>query len=230
MTKPVLLVHGAFTGAWAWNGVIDELGRRGVSATAIDLPSRGPEGTLAADARAVRDALSELGEPAVLVGHSYAGAVITEASADNSDVAHLVYVCAALPQAGESVAAVMERDPEPGQLGTAMRPAEDGTATLDRDGAKNYVFNDATDAQAAPVLDALGTHALVTLGEPVTGLGWTQHPSTYVLCTLDKSFSPALQREFAGHTGSVVEIDAGHGPMLTRPAELADAIAQAATS
>lgn len=230
MSKPVLLVHGAFTGAWAWNGVIDELGKRGVSATAIDLPSRGPEGTLAADAQAVRDALTKLGEPAVLVGHSYAGAVITEASADNSDVAHLVYVCAALPQAGESVAAVMERDPEPGQLGTAMRPAEDGTATLDREGAKNFVFNDATDAQAAAALDALGPHALVTLGEAVSRLGWTQHRSTYVLCTLDKAFSPALQREFAGHTTSVVEIEAGHGPMLTKPVELAAAIADAATS
>lgn len=230
MSKPVLLVHGAFTGAWAWNGVIDELGKQGVTATAIDLPSRGPQGTLAADAQAVREALKNLGEPAVLVGHSYAGAVITEASVDNDDVAHLVYVCAALPQAGESVAALLQRDPEPGQLGTAMQPAEDGTATLDRQGAKDYVFNDATEAQAAPVLDAMGSHALVTLGEAVTGLGWTQHPSTYVVCTLDKSFSPALQREFASHTGSVVEIEAGHGPMLTKPAELADVIATAARS
>jgi pimeloyl-ACP methyl ester carboxylesterase len=228
MAKPVLLVHGAFTGAWAWEQVVRELDARGVASTTIDLPSRGPDGTLAADAQAVRDALKGLDEPAVLVGHSYAGAVITEASADNADVAHLVYVCAALPQEGESVGALLARDPEPGDLGSAMVPAEDGTATLTREGAKAHVFNDATDEQAAPVLDALGRHALVTLGEPVTALGWKQHPSTYVVALQDKAFSPALQREFATHATSVVEIDAGHGPMLTKPAELAAAIAAAA--
>ena len=229
MSNPVLLVHGAFTGAWEWEYVVKELDARGVASTAVDLPSRGPTGTLAADAQAVRDTLKGLGEPAVLVGHSYAGAVITEASADNDDVAHLVYVCAALPQEGESVGAILGRDPEPGDLGSAMMPADDGTAILTRDGAKASVYNDATDEQAAPALDALGTHALVTLGEPVTGLGSKQHPSTYVLCLQDKSFSPALQREFATHTTSVVEIDAGHGPMLTKHKELAAAIAATAT-
>jgi pimeloyl-ACP methyl ester carboxylesterase len=228
MSKPVLLVHGAFTGAWAWRDVIEALRERGVSATAIDLPSQGPKGTLAADAEAVRDELTNLREPAVLVGHSYAGNVITEAAADNDAVAHLVYVCAALPQEGESVATIMGRDPEPSQFGTAIRPAEDGTGTLDRAGAKTYVYNDATEEQAAPVLDALGSHALATFEEPVTKLGWTQHPSTYVLCTQDKAFSPALQREFAGHTTTVMEVDSGHGPMLTQPGKLADIIAAAA--
>lgn len=161
---------------------------------AIDLPSRRPDGTLAADAQAVRDSST----------------------------------CAALPQEGESVGAVLARDPEPGDLGSAIVPADDGTATLTREGAKASVYNDATDEQAAPALDALGTHALVTLGEPVTGLGWQQHPSTCVVTLQGRSFSPALQREFATHTTSVGEIDAGHGPMLTKPAELAAAIAVAA--
>ncbi|HVV09314.1 alpha/beta hydrolase [Amycolatopsis sp.] len=228
MSKPVLLVHGAFMGAWAWRNVIDALRERDVSATAIDLPSQGPQGSLAADAQAVRDALANLGEPAVLVGHSYGGNVITEASADNDTVAHLVYVCAALPQEGESVGAIMGRDPEPSQFATAIRPDQDGTATLDRAGAKTFVYNDATDEQAAPALDSLGTHALVTFEEPVTKLGWTQHPSTYVLCTQDKAFSPALQREFASHTTTVVEVDSGHGPMLTQPGKLAEIIVAAA--
>jgi hypothetical protein len=125
------------------------------------------------------------------------------------------------------VGAVLARDPEPGDLGSAIVPADDGTATLTREGAKASVYNDATDEQAAPAIDALGTHALVTLGEPVTGLGW-QHPSTCVVTPQGRSFSPALQREFATHTTSVGEIDAGHGPMLAKPAELAAAIAVAA--
>jgi pimeloyl-ACP methyl ester carboxylesterase len=229
MTKPVLLVHGAFTGAWAWDQVVKELAARGVDATAIDLPSRTPAGTLDLDAQAVRDALTGLGGPAVLVGHSYGGAVITRASADNDDVAHLVYVCAALPGPGESVGALLERDPEPaGDLASGLDIREDGTATLKRDAARAAIFNDATDEQAAPALDALGPHALATLGEPATGLGWRQHPATYVVTLRDKQFSPALQRQFADQVGTVVEVDAGHGPMLTKPAEVAEAIAAAA--
>jgi pimeloyl-ACP methyl ester carboxylesterase len=229
MAKPVLLVHGAFLGSWAWDAVIAELGSRGISATAIDLTSQGADGTLERDAQAVRDALKGLGEPAVLVGHSYGGVVITRASADNADVAHLVYVCAALPQAGEAVGDLIGRDPEPqGDLSTALEPREDGTATMKRDALRTTMFNDIPDGQVEAVLDRAGAHALGTLGEGATGLGWQEHPATYVITLQDKQFSLALQREFASHVGTVVEVDAGHGPMFSKPAEVADAIAAAA--
>ncbi len=228
MSKPVLLVHGAFLGAWAWDQVVAELADRGVTATAIDLPSRHADGTLDRDAQAVRDALKALGEPAVLVGHSYGGMVITSASVDNDDVAGLVYLCAALPQAGEGVGDLLGRDPHPVDLAAALVPADDGTGTLSPEGARSAFYNDATDEQAAPAIAAMGPHALGTLAEAATALGWQQHPTTYVRTSQDKMFSPDLQQEFASHTGTVVEIDAGHGPMLTRPAEVADAIAAAA--
>jgi pimeloyl-ACP methyl ester carboxylesterase len=229
MTKPVLLVHGAFTGSWVWEQVIAELADRGVSATAIDLTTRDADGTLERDAQAVRDALKSIGEPAVLVGHSYGGAVITRASADNEDVAHLVYLCAALPQEGEAVGDLLARDPDPqGDLSAALEPREDGTATMKPDAARAALFNDATDEQAKATLDRMGPQALGAFGEKATGLGWRQHPSTYVVTLQDKQFSPALQREFAGHVDTVVEVDAGHAPMLTKPAEVAEAIAAAA--
>ncbi|MGX7732556.1 alpha/beta fold hydrolase [Rhodococcus sp. 2H158] len=224
MSDPVLLVHGAFTGAWAWRPVLGELERRGIDASAIDLPSRRAGGTFASDVASVRGALKDLRGPAVLVGHSYAGAVITAASANNDDVARLVYVCAALPQEGESVSALMQRDPDPGQLGSAIRPTDDGMAVLDPVGAKAHLCNDATGAQATPFIESLGSHALATFGEAVHDLGWKDHPVTYLLCTRDKTFSPALQREFARHAETVVEVDSGHCPMLTRPAAVADAI------
>ena len=227
MTAPVLLVHGAFTGAWIWEDVLTELGRHGVTATTVDLPSRTAEGTLDSDARAVRDALAALDGPAVLVGHSYGGAVITRAAADNPDVVRLVYVCAVLPQADEAVGDVLARDPAPAaDLSAILVPAEDGTATLSREGARTTLYNDATDEQAASALDRMGRHALGTLAEKATGLGWREHPSTYVLTLQDKQFSVALQREFASHASRTVELDAGHGPMLTRPAELAAIIAE----
>ncbi|MFD5812664.1 alpha/beta fold hydrolase [Rhodococcus aetherivorans] len=230
MAKPVLLVHGAFTGSWEWDKVIAELEQRGIRAGTVDLPSRGPDGTLERDAQAVRDALKAFDEPAVLVGHSYGGAVITRASVDNDGVAHLVYVCAALPQAGESVSDLLGRDPEPqGDLAAALEPREDGTATLGREAARETMLNDATDEQAAPVLDKMGPHALGTLGETAAGLGWQQHPTTYVIALQDKMFSVALQHEFASHADTVIEVDAGHAPMLTQPAEIAEAIAAAAS-
>lgn len=229
MAKPVLLVHGAFIGSWAWEAVIAELKERGVEASAVDLTTQGPEGSLEKDAALVRDALTALGEPAVLVGHSYGGAVITRASADNDDVAHLVYVCAALPQSGEAVGDLIGRDPEPqADLSTALEPREDGTATMTRDAARSTLFNDLDDVQVGPVLDRMGPHALGSLGEAATGLGWAQHPGTYVVTLQDRQFSQALQREFASHVGSVVEVDSGHGPMFSRAAELADTIAAAA--
>lgn len=165
----------------------------------------------------------------MLAGHSYGGAVITRASADNDDVAHLVYVCAALPQAGESVGDAVGRDPQPqADFSAALEPRADGTATMKRDLARQTLFNDATDDQVTAILDQMGPHALNTLGEAATGLGWLQHPTTYIIGLRDKQFSVALQREFASHTGTAIEIDAGHSPMLTQPTQVADALAAAA--
>src|SRR5688500_14673906 len=110
MAKPVLLLHSAFTGAWEWEHVIPELASRGVTATALDLTARRSDGSFEQDVDVVKAALKELGEPAVLVGHSYSGSVITQASADNDDVAALVYLCAALPNMGEALGDVLGRD------------------------------------------------------------------------------------------------------------------------
>ncbi len=226
---PVLLVHGAWGGAWGWGFVQAALEELGVPSVAIDLPSRGTDATsLADDARAVRDALASLDGPAVLVGHSYSGAVITEASAGNDRVKHLVYVCAVLPEAGETTMSLMGEDPTPSTLGQAIRADEDGNSTLDPDGARADLFNDVTAEQSAPIIGLLGSHRLSVFGEPVSALGWKEHPSTYLLTTQDRVFSPELQRRMAARATSVVEIDAGHIPLLSRPAEIADAIAAAA--
>lgn len=228
MTKPVLLLHSAFTGAWEWEHVIAELDQRGVTAKAIDLTARTASGSFDQDVDLARTTLKELGGPAVLVGHSYSGAVITQASADNDDVAALVYVCAALPEKGESLGELLGRDPVPGILGNHMVPADDGTATVTEDGARAAIYNDATDEQFTSISSRLGAHNLSTFGAPVTAVGYEQHPTTYIVTLQDKAFSPDLQRSMAAHASTVVEVDAGHGVTLTRPAEVAEAIAAAA--
>lgn len=226
---PVLLVHGAWGGAWAWGFVQAALEERGIASEAIDLPSRGAgPSSLADDAAAVRSALAGLGAPAVLVGHSYSGAVITEASAGNDGVSHLVYVCAVLPDGDETTFSLMGTDPVPSTLGEAIRATDDGLSTLDADGARRDLFNDVDEERSAPIIDLLGTHRLSVFGEPVTRMGWREHPSTYLVTTRDRVFSPELQRRMAARAGNIVELDAGHIPLLSRPAEIAEAIAAVA--
>ena len=226
---PVLLVHGAWGGAWAWGFVQAELEKLGVTSTTIDLPSAGTAPSdMADDAAAIRAALTGLGAPAVLVGHSYAGVPITEAAAGNDAVKHLVYVCAILAEEGQSTFSLMGEDATPSTLGEAIIGTDDGLSTLDPAGAKRDLFNDVSDEQAAPIIEGLGSHRLSVFGEAPTALGWKEHPSTYVLTTADRVFSPELQRRMAANAGEVVEVDAGHIPLLSRPAELAAAIAKAA--
>lgn len=229
MSAPVVLVHGAWGGAWAWGFVQAELEKLGVSSTAIDLPSReSTPSTMADDAAAIRAAVDAQGEPAVVVGHSYSGVPVTDASASNENVKSLVYVCAALPEEGQSTMALMGEDPNPSELGDVIQAGEDGMGTVGADDAQRILFNDVSDDQAAPIIENMGEHRLSTFGEEPSGLGWKEHPSTYVLTSQDKVFSPELQRRMAGNAGTVVEVDAGHIPLLSKPAELAKAIADAA--
>ncbi|WP_217921138.1 alpha/beta hydrolase [Miltoncostaea oceani] len=229
MATPVLLVHGAWAKGWAWGFVQAELEKRGVTSTTVDLPSAdAAPSTMADDAAAIRDALAALDAPAVLVGHSYAGVPVTEASAGNDRVAHLVYVCAVLPEEGQSTGSLMGEDPSPSRVGEAIQATDDGLSTLSAEGAKEILFNDVSQETADPIIAALGTHRLSVFGEAPTALGWKEHPSTYVLTTQDLVFSPALQRRMSANAGTVVEVDAGHIPQLSRAAELADVIAAAA--
>ena len=136
-SRPVVLVHGAWHGAWCWATFQAELDRRGITSYAIDLPGHGtslePLGGLDQDAAHLATILDHLDlTDAVLVGHSYGGAVITQAAAGRSDLAHLVYVTAFALNAGESVmGALRSLDPHDVDLGAAMQFHSDGTSTLD---------------------------------------------------------------------------------------------------
>lgn len=231
MSAPVLLVHGAWGGAWAWGFVQAELEKLGVRSTAIDMPTRSDASArLADDATAVRTALEQFDEPAVVVGHSWAGVTITEASAGDDRVKHLVYTCAILPEDGMSTGAYMAEDPTPSNIGEIIRATDDGMSTVDPGGAREVLFNDVPAETSAPIIDALGPHVLAVFGEAPTALGWKDHPSTYILTTQDRVFSPELQRRMAANATTVVEVDAGHIPVLSRAAEVAKAIAGAAAA
>lgn len=224
-SNPVLLLHGGHLGAWVWDDVIRELETLGVEASAIDLPSRLPGATLADDVRETRTALQSFDAPVVLVGHSYSGAVISAAAAANGLIAHLVFAAAALPLEGQSVASSLRDEPQE-QL--PPRTDDDDWVLMDSSSAKLRVLNDADDEQLEAVLPRMGRYSSRISTEVPQATGWNEHASTYLVCTLDRSFPLDAQRRFARRTTRSVDIEAGHAPMVTKPVEVARAIAEIA--
>ncbi len=231
----VVLVHGAWHGAWCWEPLVHELARHGVASTAVDLPGHGASarslGDLSGDAAEVAATLDRVGGPAVLVGHSYGGAVITVAAAGRDDLARLVYVTAFQLDAGEAVMDLALRRPEQGEvslLGAAVRPRPDGTAVLDPDGCVPALYQDCDPATQAWAVARLGPQPLATFTEPIEVAAWQSIPSTYVVCTADRAVLPSHQRFMAGRADEVIELDAGHSPFLSRPAQLAALLARTA--
>lgn len=222
----VVFVHGACVrdGAWWWHRTAELLRRRGVSSVAPALPSCGeagvPGGTggpgLSEDVAAVRQVLGESDEPTVVVAHSYGGIVTAEAAAGIGAVRHLLLVSSYLPEAGQSLSEfgggnpALDIDPEAGTFG--VRPellAETFLQDCDRE----------VQERAA---DHLARQSVSVTVQPVGSAAWQQVPSTYLVCAQDRGTPPRLQREFARRAGSVVELETGHHPFLSRPAAVAE--------
>ena len=220
MPKPIVLVHGAFTGAWEWDRVIPLLNARGIQATAVDLSTLSEGGSLATDESIVRAAIEESVEEVVLVGHSYSGAVITGASAGNPLVSHLVYVAAAVPDEGESVVAARGGEPTGAESG-ALEP-------VDRAATSARLFNDATPEQQAWAEPKLAAFVRAAMDQVPSGLGWTEHTTTYIACSQDLAFSMQLQDRFAARLDERIVLDAGHSPMITKAEELAEMLGRIA--
>jgi pimeloyl-ACP methyl ester carboxylesterase len=223
---PVVLVHGAWHGAWCWSKQLSELDRRGIEAVAVDLPGHGsspePFGDLYGDAATVAAAVAAVG-PAVVVGHSYGGMAITEADYADGLVAHLVYLTAFCPDVGESAADLAASLPPPT---VQARTASDGTGLihLDRDGCVDALYSDCHPADISEALGRLGPQPALTFTQPVTRAAWRSAPTTYVLCTEDHLLVPEAQRIMSKRCGRVVELAAGHSPFLSMPGAVADVI------
>ncbi len=168
MTATVVLVHGAWHGAWCWEPVTARLDAAGVPNVAIDLPGHGestePLGDLAADAQALARTLAAIEGPTVVCGHSYGGAVVSEGAADNRDVRHLVFISAFCLDVGESctnAAPGALPDVEGASLlADALRFADDGTITLDLDSAIPALYHDCGADDAATAVARLDAQAM----------------------------------------------------------------------
>jgi pimeloyl-ACP methyl ester carboxylesterase len=215
----VLFVHGAWHGAWCWDRVLEHV----PDGRAIDLPSDHGGGGFAADVAAVRDALDGMQAPVTLVGHSYGGAVVTEAGVHPS-VARLVIVAGFALDVGETVMSNGAPPSPPTVLSEAMR-VEDGALVLDPDGAHRAFY---LDCDESPV-DRLVPQPLDAFATPVTTPAWKAVPTTYVVCTRDQALHPDVQRFLAARCAEVVELEASHSPMLSMPQRIAE-IARGATA
>jgi pimeloyl-ACP methyl ester carboxylesterase len=169
----------------------------------------------------------------VLLGHSYGGAVITEAGAHPS-VRHLVYLCAFALDAGESCmsAAVNESaaldlswDDGP-NLADAIVVHDDGTSTVTDAGARDCFYNDCDPATTLDAVARLGAQPMATLGQPPAAVAWRDRPSTYVVCTDDQGVHPELQRVMAKRCTRSVEWATSHSPFLSRPELVVDLVVQ----
>jgi pimeloyl-ACP methyl ester carboxylesterase len=216
-----VLVHGLWHGAWCWDGVRAALAERGVDSLAVELPLT----DLAADTAATREALDRFGRPAVLVGHSYGGAVVTGAGT-HPLVRELVYVAAFQLDDGESVSRTRAGPGLPDtRLPEAMRVSGDQVG-VDPELAARLLYGD-----AAPDVATAATARLRPVGRALfrgvpEHVAWRTVPSTYVVCTADEAVHPALQRAMAGRATRTVEWPCGHSPAATRPDAVADLVAE----
>jgi pimeloyl-ACP methyl ester carboxylesterase len=234
--RHVVLVHGAWHGAWCWASLQAELDRRGIPSYAIDLPGHGasvrPLGGLHHDAGHVTDTLDHLGlVDVVLVGHSYGGAVITQAAVDRSDLAHLAYIAAFALDDGESVnGALRSFDRQQVALGAAVQMQDNGTTTLDPDLAAGALYGACSLEAIAAALPRLSPQPVATMTESVVGSPRDNISSSYLRCLRDEAVHPEHQAVMASRCGEQIDVDADHSPFLSATGVVADHLERIARS
>lgn len=233
-SRPIVFVHGAWHGAWCWAALQAALDQRGLASYAIDLPGHGastsPPGDLHGDADHVAAVLDQLAlSDVVLVGHSYGGAVITDASKDRDDIAHLVYVAAFALRAGESVMDPLATlPPETTALQSCMVGNDDGTFTIDPAGASAAFYGECPPSVARAAVARLDPQAMATFTQPTRGAA-DSIGSTYVVCARDGAVHPNHQALLAERCDERVDLDTDHSPMISAVDELAAIIAAIAS-
>ncbi|MEV0059929.1 alpha/beta hydrolase [Nocardia sp. NPDC050718] len=225
--KPtVVLVHGFWGGAAHWAKVIVELNRRGYPALhAVENPLT----SLADDAERTRKMVAQVDGPVLLVGHSYGGAVITEAG-DLPNVAGLVYVAAFAPDTGESPGAISEQHPPAAFANIA--PDSDGYLWIAQDKFHESFCQDLTAEEALVMAVTQKAPLGSTFGDTVTAPAWKVKPTWYQVSTEDRMIHPDNERRMAERMNprEVVELAASHASLASQPGAIVDLIDTAAAA
>jgi len=221
----VVLVHGGFVDGAGWEGVYNNLKKDGYNVSIVQNPTT----SLADDVAATRLTIAQAKGPVILVGHSYGGAVITEAGTDPK-VARLVYITAFAPDKGESVQTLIQ-NPPPGAPVPPILPPVNGFLFLDRAKFRASFAADVSEAKAAFLADSQVPWGVNALAGSISEPAWRTRPSWYLVATEDRMIPPPAQRQMAARAGATVAEAAGsHAIYISKPEAVAALIAQAANS
>ncbi len=224
--RTVLLVHGAYVDGSSWSRVIPLIEAAGLTALAVQNPLL----SLEEDVDALKRALDIVEGPVLLVGHSWGGAVITEAG-DDPRVAGLVYVAAGAPDAGQSFGEMGKDYPSESSRANVRQTDPAGFVSLSREGMIRYFAPDLPEAVARVMAATQVPIAASAFATKLTQAAWKTKPSWYVVAGEDKMISPVLQRALVEKIGAKsITLPTSHVPMLSRPAEVAAFIVEAARS
>ncbi len=225
--KPtIVLVHGAFADGSSWSKVIPLLEKDGYYVIAVQNPLT----SLADDVATTRRVIDAQKGPVVVVGHSYGGAVITEAAAGNPNVKALVFVAAYAPDAGENINSLNEKFAPPA-LSTALVPDAAGFLYVDRAKVHAVFCADIPTAEAQVIAATQKPIAASSFTATVHNAAWKTIPSWYMVSAQDQAINPDLERFMAKRMGATtVEVKASHVPFVSHPNEVARLIEQVATA
>jgi pimeloyl-ACP methyl ester carboxylesterase len=225
-------VHGAWHGGWCWAALQAELDRRGVPSYAIDLPGHGASiqalTDLYGDAEHVAAVVNRLAEhhgDVVLVGHSYGGAVISQATTAASAISNLVYLTAFCLDEGVAVLDATRSMPSVHTAladGTMQRSADGKVWTIVAERATAAFYGCCSPAAATASIARLGAQPLTTFTQPVLAAPWKTIPSTYVRCLRDEAIHITHQDLMSERCGKIATLDTDHSPFLSAVSETAD--------
>ncbi len=222
--KTIVLVHGGFVDGSGWEEVYKILKNDGYTVSIVQNPTI----SLADDVAVTKRVIATHSGPVILVGHSYGGAVITEAGNDPK-VAGLVYITAFALDNGESVSALI-KDPPPGAPVPPILPPQDGFLFLDKAKFPASFAADVDAEKAAFMADSQVPWGVGAVSGTISKAAWKTKPSWYLLVTEDKMIPPQAQRFMSKRAGSTVkEVGGSHAIYVSKPQAVADIIEEAAT-
>ena len=222
-TMTIVLVHGGFVDGSGWESVYQILKKDGYNVAIVQHPTI----SLADDVAATERVIHAQAGPVILVGHSYGGVVITEASND-PQVAGLVYVAAFAPDKGESVSMLI-KDPPPGAPVPPILPPQNGYLLLDKSKFPASFAGDVEEEKAAFMADSQVPWGVEALSGTISEPAWKSKPSWYLVATDDRMIPPPAQRLMSKRAGSkVVEVAGSHAVYISQPKAVAALIKEAA--
>jgi pimeloyl-ACP methyl ester carboxylesterase len=222
--KTVILVHGAWADGSSWSKIIPLLEAKGLHVVAVQIPLT----SFAEDVAATQRAIALEDGPVLLVGHSYGGAVITEAGNDPK-VAGLVYVSAVAPDKGESTLGLISSVQTP--IGSELRPDKSGFLKVTPKGIAEDFAQDLSAKEIAVLTATQVPVNVAAMKAEVTNPAWKSKPSWYIIASNDRAISPVLEASQAKRIGAkTTTVSSSHVIMLAQPMKVADVILDAAAS